>query len=84
MNKVQIFLPVSDTVVSVVGQSVVVRSPPSDGSPWSTAHSTPQGDAVTTFTHDIAERAEKLWRSCRETQVKDFLYTNIYIYIIYF
>lgn len=64
--------PVGDAVVSVVAQSVVIRSPPSDGGPGSTTHFTPQSNTVATLTCYIANRDEKLWRSWRERiQVKD-------------
>lgn len=58
--------PVSDAVVSVVAQSVVVGSPPGDCGPGPTAHFTPQGNTVATLTCYIADRDEELWGSWEE------------------
>ena len=58
--------PVSDAVVSVVAQSVVVGSPPGDGGPGSTAHFTPQSNTVAALTCYITDRGEELWGSWRD------------------
>lgn len=56
-------LPVSDAVVSVVAQGVIVRPPPGDGGPGPTTHFTPQSNAVAALTCYITDRDEELWRS---------------------
>lgn len=58
-------LPVSDAVVPVVAQGVIVRPSPGDGGPGPTTHFTPQSDAVAALTCYITDRDEELWRSWR-------------------
>ena len=58
--------PVSDAVLSVVAQNVVLRSPPRDGGPGSTTHFALESNTVATLTCYIPNRDQELWKSWRE------------------
>jgi len=58
--------PVSDAVLSVVAQSVVVRPPPGDSGSGSSTHFASHGNTVAPLALYIADWEEELWGSCRE------------------